>query len=184
MHAWNGWYHVDGHTYGTWLPGNPRGWREKDHKKHVPGDYKNPPPAGSGEGLIEHSRRVMRQGPVHLNPAQRRIVGQALAEMMARLRNEPIAVSMDCVHYHILARFHDGDVRPQVGRAKKHAWHLLREAGFSGRLWQRLCHCEPIRDRQHQVNTFDYICRHAEEDAWVWTFREGLYWLKDPPPLR
>ena len=44
MTAWNNWYHVNGNTYGTWLPGDPRGWRERGHKKHVAGDYKNPPP--------------------------------------------------------------------------------------------------------------------------------------------
>ncbi|MGH7177977.1 MAG: hypothetical protein ACREJC_11395, partial [Tepidisphaeraceae bacterium] len=24
-HPWNDWYHVMAHTYGTWLPGDPRG---------------------------------------------------------------------------------------------------------------------------------------------------------------
>ena len=33
MPAWNGWYHVTGNTYGTWLPGDPRGWRECHRKR-------------------------------------------------------------------------------------------------------------------------------------------------------
>ena len=33
--AWNGWYHVTGGTYGTWLRGDGRGWRDRKHRTHV-----------------------------------------------------------------------------------------------------------------------------------------------------
>jgi len=39
MEPWNHWYHVNGNTYGTWLPGDPRGWRSYKHKRHVEGEY-------------------------------------------------------------------------------------------------------------------------------------------------
>jgi hypothetical protein len=42
--AWNDWYHVVVHVYGSWLRGDPRGWRARHHREHVDGDYKNPPP--------------------------------------------------------------------------------------------------------------------------------------------
>lgn len=45
--AWNAWYHVLTNTYGTWLRGDRRGWRERHHRKHVEGDYKNPPKPGT-----------------------------------------------------------------------------------------------------------------------------------------
>ncbi|MCY2930314.1 MAG: hypothetical protein NTV86_12610 [Planctomycetota bacterium] len=176
MQAWNGWYHVDGHTYGTWLPGDARGWREKQHKLHVPGDYRNPPPEGFGERLLEYSRENLRQPCVRLSLAQRQLAGRALVEMMLHQETELIALSMDSVHFHLLARFREGDVRRRVGRAKKHAWHELCEAGFEGKLWQRSCHAEPIRDRGHQVNAFHYILNHSQKGAWGWSFREGVYW--------
>ena len=72
MAAWNNWYHVNGNTYGTWLPGDPRGWRERGHKKHVAGDYKSPPPAGSGDGMQRYAKGLMKQPPVHLTHRQRR----------------------------------------------------------------------------------------------------------------
>jgi hypothetical protein len=31
-------------------------------------------------------------------------------------------------------------------------------------------------DRQHQVNVFRYIRRHARKGAWVWTFRDAVSW--------
>ena len=56
MGAWNGWYHVNGNTYGTWLPGDERGWRSRHHKVHVNGDYKNPPPPGAHDAHLEIGR--------------------------------------------------------------------------------------------------------------------------------
>jgi len=181
MGAWNGWYHVDGHTYGTWLPGDSRGWREKRHRKHVPGDYRDPPPPGFGADVLERSRREMKYPPVRFTPAQREVAGKAMVEKLARLGIEAIALSQDAVHYHILARFPDGQVRRPVGRAKKHAYFRLRERWGVGKVWQRLCNVTPIGGRAHQVNVFEYIRSHADVGAWVWTYREGLYWQDDAP---
>ena len=102
MEAWNHWYHVNGNTYGTWLPGDPRGWREKRHKRHVDGDYKNPPPKGSGDALQRHASSLLKQPPVHLDPVQRELAGRALAEMLVRQEVELLAISLDSVHYHLL----------------------------------------------------------------------------------
>src|SRR6266571_4906356 len=61
---WHGWYHVMGHTYGSWLYGDPRGFRTRHHREHVEGDYKNPPPPGSYENLEQCSRASLKQAPV------------------------------------------------------------------------------------------------------------------------
>jgi len=177
MAAWNDWYHVNGNTYGTWLPGDPRGWREKRHKKHVDGDYKNPPPKGSGDALHRHARDLLKQPPVYLDQAQREAAGRALVQWFVEHHVEILALSLDAIHYHLLARFRDRQVRPRVGRAKKHAYHELHDRGFPGKLWQHGCNVVPITDRQHQLNVFTYIRRHQQQGAWLWTFREGLYWL-------
>jgi len=34
---WNDWYHVVSHVYGSWLRGDPRGWRSVNHREHVEG---------------------------------------------------------------------------------------------------------------------------------------------------
>ncbi len=179
MPAWNGWYHVNGNSYGTWLPGDPRGWRERKHKKHVGGDYKNPPPLGSGNALLHHATKLLKQPPVHLTTAQRPIVGRALVEMLSMQGIELLVLSLDAIHYHLLGRFQDSQVRPIVGRAKKHAYFVLRDAGFVGHLWGSSSNVVPITGRKHQLNVFDYVRRHVDEGAWVWTFREGIYWRED-----
>jgi len=182
MGAWRGWYHVNGNTYGTWLPGDPRGWREKRHRKHVPGDYKNPPPPGFGDDILRRSRRLLKYPPVRFDPDQRELAGTALVETLLARRIEVLALSMDAIHYHILGRFPDGQVRRHVGRAKLHAYHLLRERWQVGKVWQALCNVTPVSDRTHQVNVFRYIRSHADKGAWVWTFHEGVYRRPSAPP--
>ena len=103
MTAWNDWFHVNGNTYGTWLPGDPRGWREKRHKKHVEGDYKSPPPPGQDAALLHHVRGRLTQPPVHLDVDQRRIGGQAAVGKLVHQGVEVLAFSLDAVHLHILA---------------------------------------------------------------------------------
>ena len=177
MRAWNGWYHVTGCTYGCWLPGDPRGWRTRRHREHVEGDYRHPPAEAQYEVIYEQSKALLKHAPVQLSQAQRRAAGEALVEMLSRLGVEVIAISVDAVHYHILGRFLDGQVRRRVGLAKKHASHVLREHGLVGAVWAKRSRPLPITNRAHQLNACRYIADHAEYGAWMWTFREGLYWV-------
>src|SRR5258706_3182865 len=68
---WHDWYHVMGHTYGTWLPGDPKGFRTRHHREHVEGDYKHPPPKGKYDELWNRSKDLMKRDPVYLTPIQR-----------------------------------------------------------------------------------------------------------------
>lgn len=180
MKAWNSWYHVNGNTYGTWLRGDARGWRTRWHREHVEGDYRNPPGCGTFEDVLAQSQESMKHPPVRLDVRRRRIAGQALAEKLVQLKIELLVLSLDAVHYHALARFPDHKPRWWIGLAKKHASHVLRKYGLAGAVWARKSHPLPITDRTHQLNVFGYIRDHADVGAWVWTFRDGLYWLDAP----
>ena len=182
MDAWRGWYHVTGNTYGTWLPGDPRGWRDHGHRTHVEGDYHDPPPPGTYDGLHHYSQHARKSDSVFFDATQRRVAAQCLAWMLLRIDIEVIAISVDGIHLHILARFPDTQVRPRVGRAKKHASHVLRDYGLTGTVWAKKCRPLPVRDREHQVNVFNYIVSHGLEGAWVWTFRDGEDALTVEPP--
>ena len=179
MGAWNNWFHVSGTTYGAWLPGDSRGWRTRKHRVHVEGDYRNPPPAGASEGLFRRSREVMKRPCVRLGPGQRKIAGKAFVEMLVQQDVELIVLAMEATHYHLLGRFPPSQVRQLVGRAKKHAYHTLRDTGHRGKLWAVRCHVLPIADRSHQLTAFEYIRNHGRKGAWVWTYRDGLYWSHD-----
>ena len=172
MSAWNGWYHVNGNTYGTWVPGDPRGWRERHHRYHVPGDYRKPPPKGHKTGLYRHSRKLLVQPPVHLSNQQCRIAGEAIVEKLTQLEIELLVVCLNEIHYHILGRFGRKQIRQQMGLAKLTAYHRLRRRWQVGKVWQRLCNVTPITSRAHQLRVFEYVRKHENGGAWVWTFRD------------
>jgi REP element-mobilizing transposase RayT len=177
MQPWNDWYHVVSHVYGSWLRGDPRGWRSQNHREHVDGDYKNPPPKGRYDRLHRLSLALMKRDPVAIAAKLREIVVHSVAGKLSALGIEILVASVDAKHLHLLARFRDREPEIWVGRAKKHASHLLRQAGLrteEGGLWARRCRAEPIRDREHQVNAFRYILKHRQKRAAIWRFdRDG-----------
>lgn len=175
MHApWRDWYHCNGNTYGTWLPGDPRGFRTRLHKTHIKGDYRSPPPPGRDAAILERSRHSMKDTAVSLDRSQRGIACREMAAKMLALHIELIALAVDDHHYHILARFPDHRPRLWVGRAKYHSSMVLRGAKSHARIWASGCRALPIRDRAHQRNAFNYIIRHRMRGAAVWTFRDPI----------
>ena len=140
------------------------------------GDYRNPPPEGEYKALFEYVHELLKHPPVKLRPDHRRAGGCAMVEKLSELGAEVLAVSLDAIHYHLLARLGEPSGRLTIGAAKRHAYHVLRRAGHPGKLWAKRCRIEPIADRSHQVNTYRYILNHAKTGAWVWSYRQGLYW--------
>jgi hypothetical protein len=63
----------------------------------------------------------------------------------------------------------EGDARLPLGHAKLHAYHVVREQGWTGKLWAKRCKVVRIRDREHQQNVYRYILDHRREGAWVWS---------------
>ncbi len=197
MQAWNDWYHLNGNTYGTWLRGDPRGFRTRHHREHVEGDYKNPPPPGSYDALHARSKTLMRRPPVRLPPEARRI---ACDEIVASLAHQGIEVVCACVddhHFHVLARFRlpeisnnekptglnpwasprrtrnspiHAHIRHIVGFAKSRAARALSEAGLvhEGGVWGKRFKITPVTSRAHQVNIARYILDHGPRGAAVW----------------
>ena len=170
---WNDWYHIVTHVYGSWLRGDPRGWRSANHREHVVGDYRNTPPKGKYKIMFERSRALMKRDPVSVQTRLRGFVVNAVVEKFQRDEIEILIASMDAKHLHVLGRFRDHQPREWMGRAKKHASHLLRQEGLrieEGGLWARRSRAQPIRDRAHQLNVFGYILQHAEVGAAIWRF--------------
>ncbi len=196
MPGWNCWYHCMSSTYGAWLPGDPRGFRTRDHREHVDGDYMNPPPTGVYEQRHEAAKSRMKREAVVLSGEARRVVVEAIVHALASVhRLDVLAVSVSATHMHVLARFPsaqkptfskrglrdnrtsavDDPVRHLIGIAKKESSKALTRAGLAvpGGTWARRGKIVPIKDREHQVNVYRYILEHAsKEDAVVWSFQD------------
>ena len=152
---WNDWYHCICTTYGTWLLGDPRGFRIRHHRFHCDGDYKSPPPTGTFDRLYRRSLKLMKRPPVHLKPDQIPVILYKFVNSFQKRRIELIVASLDDHHLHLLARFPDHRPRHWLGIAKK-------ESAFgSGGLWAVRSKIGVIRDRRHQVAVAKYIWRQG-----------------------
>jgi hypothetical protein len=170
---WNDWYHCMGNTYGTWLPGDARGFRTRHHREHVEGDYKNPPPKGQYDERYQKSKDLMKRPPVYLTVPQR---ARALEEFVGSLRRrdiEVVAASIDRVHFHVLARFPGRDPRHWIGVAKKESSHYLKVEGLAplGGLWATRFECVPVENRRHQLWVVGYILKHGKKGAATWLLK-------------
>jgi len=171
MEPWNDWYHVNGNTYGTWLRGDPRGFRERHHRRHVEGDARTPPPPGIYDALRARSRRLMTRDPVHLSPRARALACEAMSDSLRRHAIELLALAVDDHHFHVLARFPDHEPRRWIGIAKKDSARALSDAELvpRGGVWAVRCRCLPVRNRAHQLAVYRYIRDQVNEGGATWT---------------
>lgn len=172
---WADWYHCMGNTYGTWLPGDPRGFRTRWHREHVEGDYRNPPPTGKYSQRLEDSKNLMSREPVLLSQEQRRRAVVELVKSLEKWKIELRILSVDRVHLHCLARFPDHNPRHFLGLAKKESSAYMKLDGLAphGGLWGTKCECIPVSNRGHFATVEDYIADHERKGAVLW---------KKPPP--
>ena len=159
-------YHLMWGTYGSWLPGDPRGFRTRHHRQHVDGDYRNPPPPGTYEGLHAHVCRSLKQAPVTIPPGLRETVGRRCLDRFAEEGIAVAALSVGGQHAHAAVACPSNGLKQMVGRVKKVSSHRVRDR-LPGRLWQAGCRPVRIRDASHWRNVLEYIAAHAPH-AWVW----------------
>jgi hypothetical protein len=112
IHPWRNWYHCTGNTLGTWLPGDPRGFRTRHHHHHVQGDYRFPPPPGYYDDLFARSRHLMPRDAVFIPRDLRGVVRDHFVQSLQHYHVEVVALSVGGVHFHLLARFVPVDVDP------------------------------------------------------------------------
>jgi REP element-mobilizing transposase RayT len=164
------WFHVILTTYGAWLPGDSRGFRTRHHRDHVEGDYKNPPEVGVYESFALKNREALKHDEISLDSAQRESVGKALKAKLDALSASLIAIAVSRRHIHLLVKLPPKTVRDQIGLAKKRTWFEMRDKGWKTKLWGKRGRFLRVRDREHQLNVFYYILRHAEQGAWAWYY--------------
>lgn len=178
MPAWNAWYHVTVNTYGTWIPGDPRGWHTR-HSRIQPGA--NELGELDASSLLAHSKRTLSRDAVVLSPEARRLARDTIVAALLFHDLQVIACAVDDHHAHILSRFPDDKPRHWIGIAKKESARALSRAALAtpGGIWAVRSHCDPIQNRDHQLDAFNYIARHADRQAAIWLANKH----PPPPPL-
>jgi hypothetical protein len=169
-------------TYGTWVQGDARGWRERHHRKHVEGDYRHPPKKGTFEIIEKQSELSMKRDPVHLDRELRDIALQGIVQHLKEEGVNILVACLDATHLHVLGQFKDLRPRQRLGWAKFFATKLVKESlnahGSAVRnllelkegqgLWGKRSQSVPIRDRAHRLNTLNYIASHQKKGAAIW----------------
>jgi len=163
---WTDWVHVIVSTYGSWLPGDPRGFRDHDHRIHSSGDYKSPILVGEHAGLLRSAQSRVGE-PVVIAEDLRPVIAELLVMKLEREEVSVRVLALSRMHGHVLCRVGGRDAKPIIGRAKQFASHRVRSR-LPGRIWSQGCHAVRVRGEEHYAQVVRYIHEHEAEGAAVW----------------
>ncbi len=112
-------------TYGSWLPGDKRGYVENGHILLA------------NRGIFKASKKQMKYQAVFLNKKEIKIVLQVLLNEAKRIRNEVLALVVCANHVHIAIRPHSQSIDTIIGRYKSTTTRALWDTGRKGRIWTK-----------------------------------------------
>jgi REP element-mobilizing transposase RayT len=126
-------YFITFHTYGTWLPGDPRGSVDAHHR------IVRTPYVGLGEGRRDASARRLAHPPVELRPEERTLVLRTMQEVCRHRGWVLRAANIRVNHVHVVVR---AEHSPERVMNDLKAWATRRvvEAGLrprGTRMWVR-----------------------------------------------
>ncbi len=166
MTTWPDWAHVTFSAYGHWLPGDERGFRDRDHRIHSSGDYKNPPPPEEHTGLRRYAKAITANA-IRISVALRPSLANALGEKFDSMGTPARIIAVTETHAHALVRVGQSDAKPLVGRAKQAASHAVR-ASLAGQVWAGSCHVVRVHSEAHYRQIVKYIDEHRSQGGAVW----------------
>jgi len=170
------WWFITWSTYGSWLPGDPRGFQSWRGREHVP------PPKRYSRGATEtydasdYERRLafsksIVEESVQLSHDDRTEVLDAIVEDLATTNVQPFIMSVAAEHVHFLAIFHEHSIRQLIGRIKSVATRRIkRRRSDLKRVWSRNCHMTSVNGRRHFDHVFEYVRRHEDQGALVYVW--------------
>jgi hypothetical protein len=167
------WWLITWTTYGTWLPGDPRGFRTWRAQQYVA-----PPARYAANGEPTYSARQFRAlhqknldacQPTVLNGRWQQIVLESLRSELDTIAVDSAIVAIAPTHVHWLARFGPLGIRPIVARLKAAATRALHGNGMdANRVWAKGCSMKSLRGQNAFDNAFAYVERHRSEGAVIY----------------
>jgi len=163
----SGWVHAIIGTRGSWLPEDPRGFRDHDHREHSSGDYRQSPSTREHAGPLQIALQACPT-TITIPAVHREEIAEALAGKPLNIDHLPRIIGVRGQHAHFLLRVVDEDAKPIVGRAKQSALYRVTDV-LLGALWAQTCHVVRIHDQGHYRTVVEDIAAHAKEGASVWS---------------
>jgi hypothetical protein len=172
------WWLVTWSTYGSWLPGDPRGFQTWRGKEYIPPPKRYAKPGEKTYDSKKYATRfqsvnAMVPEPVKLTPGQRQCTVDAVVAEIAKLPLVPAALAVSSEHCHLLSKFGKLPIRPTVGVLKGEATKALHADGFdSERIWSDGSHMKSKNEGQEFEIALKYIVQHVNEGATVFIWPE------------
>ena len=173
------WMHIVVGTKCAWLHGDRRGFRDRDHRLHSSGDYKDPPPLGEHARLHRFYER--RSGsPVDLDVEARILICRAFVRKWRSMGYRVIVCSVGQRHLHAIVEGPDDHALfdKEVGRAKQATSHAVRHL-LPGTVWAAKGGFKPVRGPGHFRNSYKYVRTRQEAGTVVWSHRPDQDWIAD-----
>ena len=139
-------YMVTWTTYGSWLPGDERGYVENG--RILPGN----------SNILERHRKRQKASTVKLNEVEKEIVHKTILSEAESINHKIKALVVCTNHVHLVARPHSESIKDTVGRYKSVTTRALWQHGRKGRIWtkgydKRFCFTEEkLAQRIRYVN--------------------------------
>ena len=161
-------------TYASWLPGDLRGFRNRGHRIHSGGDYKNPPPASEHEGLREYNLERAGEKVVIL-PGQRQRLAKTIARLLTEAGYRVLVVSVSGCHVHILAELPVdlAEFKKLIGWLKTYSSKAMKDV-LPGRVWSRGDRHVLVTDDEMLDEEYDYIRNRQGPGARSWCEGESF----------
>jgi hypothetical protein len=178
------WWLVSWTTYGTWLPGDERGYCTWRAGKYVPPPKRYAKPGESTYQADDHiAVRELAESisdqPVYFNLAEQKLAYQAVVNEITQIKIAPAILAVGRWHVHWLCYFGTLEIRQVVGRVKAAATRELNSNGFEGkRPWTRGCNIRSKATRDECRTAYRYVANHAKQGGLIHK------WTVDPKYLR
>jgi hypothetical protein len=177
------WWLISWTTYGSWLPGDPRGYCTWRGEQYVPPPKRyakagEPTYQASAHATVHTRAKTISDEAVYLTREEIEI---ALSAMMAEIAQIPIVPAIMSVgdwHVHWQCYFGPLEIRPVVSRVKAAATRELNTHGFQGKKpWTKGCNMRSKATRQACQNAYRYVGNHREQGCLIYE------WSIDPKYL-
>jgi REP element-mobilizing transposase RayT len=154
-------YHLIKTTFGTWLPGDPRGhWSAlfNHHERYVNRHQLNP----GDQNTLDRARRLMTQPPVTLTPRMISAVAQTLGHLIKSSGGGLAihAAAIEPAHVHLLIPYAGRDIHKTAQWIADRVTKRLHADGHEGKVWTRGKWAVYLFDQRHWDATRAYIRRH------------------------
>jgi len=144
-------YMVTWTTYGSWLPGDERGYVKNG--KTLAGDSR----------ILKASQERQKSAIVKLDSRQKAYVRRAILNEAERIGQTIEALAVCTSHVHLVARPSRESIEAAVSRYKNVARFALRKQSNLGRLWTRGFDKRFCFDQKSLKHRIEYVKRHERD---------------------